>query len=189
MHSVLDMQASIHPTTSVEEDVAQGILFSLHRIGIDTLFTVPGGPLMPLLKTCHQQRRPRVVICRHETAAVIMAASYFHDRGSPAALALTSGPGVANATNGIVHALREQAAVFIVSARPAAAKVGRGAVQDFDSARFLAPITKRSEQLLDPKQLAFLPEELLADALAPSPGPVNLTVCADQWKRRIGGRS
>jgi pyruvate dehydrogenase (quinone)/pyruvate oxidase len=181
------MKTSRRVTAPVEADVAERVLFALHRIGIDTLFTVTGGPLMPLLKKCHEQRLHRVVICRHETAAAIMAASYFHDRGLPAALALTSGPGVANAANGIVHALREAAAMFVVSARPASMKVGRGAVQDFDSARFLAPITKRSEQLLHPKQLAFLAEELLSTALAPTPGPVNLTVCSDQWGQSTGG--
>jgi pyruvate dehydrogenase (quinone)/pyruvate oxidase len=187
VQTALGMKASRQSTAWVEEDVAARILFILHRIGIDTLFTVTGGPLMPLLKKCKEQRLQRVVICRHETAAAIMAASYFHDRGVPAALALTSGPGVANAANGIVHALREEAAMFILSARPASMKVGRGAVQDFDSARFLAPITKRSEQLLHSKQLAFLAEELLSEALAPTPGPVNLTVCGDQWSQATGG--
>ncbi len=182
------MNASTQPVAAPEADVAESILSDLVRVGIDTIFTVTGGPLMPLLKTCKDRRLQRVVICRHETAAAVMAASYFHDRGAPAALALTSGPGVANAANGVIHAWREGAAMFVISARPAAAKVGRGAVQDFDSARFLAAITKRSEQLLEPKQLGFLVDELLADALAPTPGPVNLTVCADQWARVVGGR-
>ncbi|HYP86499.1 MAG TPA: thiamine pyrophosphate-binding protein [Polyangiaceae bacterium] len=182
------MNASL-PLVAPVEEVAERVLSELSRIGADTVFTVTGGPLMPLLKACKRQRRPRVVICRHETAAAVMAASYFHDCGVPALLALTSGPGVANAANGVIYALREEAAMFIVSARPASNKVGRGAVQDFDSARFLAPITKRSEQLLEPSQLTFLVDELLAEALAPKPGPVNLTICADQWLCRVGGCS
>jgi thiamine pyrophosphate-dependent acetolactate synthase large subunit-like protein len=181
------MKASRHSIAAREEDVAESVLSRLHRIGIDTLFTVTGGPLMPLLRACKRRRLQRVVICRHETAAAVMAAAYFHDRGTPALLALTSGPCVANAANGVMHALREAAALFVVSARPASSKVGRGAVQDFDSARFLANITKRSEQLLDPAQLQFLVDELAAEALAPTPGPVNLTVCADQWTRAVGG--
>jgi len=141
---------------------------------------------MPFLRTCRAERF-RVVLCRHEVAAAVMAAAYFHDCGVPAALAVTSGPGAANATNGIVHALREQAALFVLSARPAAAKIGRGAVQDFDTAGFLAPLTKRSEQLLHPAQAGFLADELVATARAPIPGPVNLTVCADQWVEPCGG--
>jgi thiamine pyrophosphate-dependent acetolactate synthase large subunit-like protein len=167
--------------------VAETILFGLARAGIDTLFAVTGGPLMPFLRTCKSQRLARVVLCRHETAAAMMAAAYFHDRGVPAALGLTSGPGAVNAANGVVHALRESAAVFVVSARPAARKVARGSVQDFDTARFFALCTKRSEQLLDAAQAAFLVDDLLAEALAPAPGPVNLTVCADQWDRVVGG--
>jgi len=170
----------------VEVTVAQAILNAVTRAGVDTVFTVTGGPLMPFLRTCKSERFPRVVICRHEATAGIMAAAYFHERGVPAALALTSGPGAANATNGVIHALRETAALFVLSARPASNKLGRGAVQDFDSARFFAPFTKRSEQLIDPAQLTFLLDELLAEATAPAPGPVNLTVCANQWTQSLG---
>jgi hypothetical protein len=42
---------------------------------------------------------------------------------------------------------------------------------------------------MSPAQLGFLLPELLALACAPSPGPVNLSVCADQWEQRAGGLS
>jgi len=91
--------------------------------------------------------------------------------------------------NGVLHALREQSAVMLVSARPGSQKVGRGAVQDFDAARFLSAVSKRSEQLLHPAQTQFLTRDLLNLALAPAPGPVNLTVAADQWDLATGVRS
>lgn len=169
--------------------VANSILSAWQVAGIRLLFTVPGGPLMPFLRTCKLAGFPRVVICRHETSACIMAASYYHDSGAPAAVAVTSGPGVANATNGVLHALREQSAVMLVSARPSTHKVGRGAVQDFDAAHFLSAVTKRSEQLLHPRQANFLLRDLLCLALAPAPGPVNLTVAADQWLLPTGAES
>ncbi len=165
--------------------VAESILDAFESAGIDVIFTVPGGPLMPFLRSCKSRSR-RVVITRHETAACIMAAAYFHDSGVPAAVALTSGPGAANATNGVLYASREQAALIVVSARPSSPKAGRGAVQDLDSARFFAAITKRSEQLIDPTQVAFLVPDLIGLAKAPSPGPVNLTVCCDHWDRTLG---
>lgn len=172
------------PTSQLNEiagpTVSQAILGAFRRHGIQVVFTVPGGPLMPFLRECRASGYPAVVTCRHETAACIMAASYYRERGL-AAVALTSGPGAVNAANGIVHAQREQSAVFVLSARPVSYKAGRGAVQDFDTAHFLAAITKRSEQLLHAAQAAFLPDVLASLALNPCPGPVNLTVCADQW--------
>ena len=176
MHSIAQAARA-----NVDTTVADAILSALERAGIELLLTVPGGPLMPFLRACKRRRFGRVVIARHETAACIMAASYFHDSGSPAVVALTSGPGAANAANGVLNALREQAALVIVSARPASARLARGAVQDLDSARFFAPITKRSEQLVNAAQMAFLVDDLVRLARAPSPGPVNLTVCADHW--------
>lgn len=182
------MNQIAHESVSrVLPSVAERILVTWAEAGVEVLFTVPGGPLMPFLKACKSFRFPRVVVCRHETAACIMAASYFHDRLRPAGVAVTSGPGAANAVNGVLHALREQAALLLLSARPSTAKVGRGAVQDLDSARLFAPLTKRSEQLLHEDQIAFLVPELLNVACAPTPGPVNLTVASDQWQRVAGG--
>lgn len=156
------------------------LIRELRQRGINTVFSVTGGPLMPFLEACAQEQLTTVV-CRQETNAVIAASSYFHATGIPAIVALTSGPGAANAVNGCLFALREQAAVFVVSARPASAKVGRGAVQDLDTAQLLRFVTKQSEQLLHAGQVSALTRQLIANALAPSPGPVNLTFTCDQW--------
>lgn len=168
------------PCGATERNVAHAILSRLQRAGVELVFTVAGGPLTAFLHQCHRDR-VAVITTRHEAAACMMAAAYYHDCGRPACVAVTSGPGAVNASNGVVHAAREQAALFLLSARPASNKLGRGAVQDFDSARYFAPLVKRSEQLLNPLQLEFLLPELLALASAPSPGPVNLSVCADQF--------
>ena len=171
------------------ESVAGTLLAELRSREIDTLFSVTGGPLMPLLRAAKTARFPHVILCRHETAACLMAASYYHASGRLAAVALTSGPGAANSANGVVHALREQAALVLLTARPPIAKVGRGAVQDFDTARFFTAITKRSEQLYGTGSARTLVRELIELSLAPTPGPVNLTVCADQWDLGAGGES
>jgi acetolactate synthase-1/2/3 large subunit len=168
--------------------VAARILSAFAEAGVELVFTVAGGPLTPFLRECRRARF-RVVTCRHETAACIMAASYFRHSEKLACVALTSGPGAVSASNGVVHAAREQASLFLLSARPASHKLGRGAVQDFDSARYFAPLVKRSEQLMNPAQIAFLLPELIEIGRAPSPGPVNLSVCADQWEQPVGGVS
>lgn len=165
-----------------QDSVARTLVRLLQQVGVTTVFTVSGGPLMPLLQACHQERL-RTIVCRHETNAAFMAATYYTCRRVPALLALTSGPGAANAVNGIMYALREHSAVIIVSARPASAKLGQGAVQDLDTARFLAPMTKSSEQLIHPAQCVATMRRLMATALAHAPGPVNLTVCNDAWSQ------
>lgn len=135
---------------------------------------------MPFLQACHAERL-QTIVCRHETNAAFMAAAYFQSARKPALLALTSGPGAANAVNGLLYALREHCALFVISARPATPKLGRGAVQDLNTARLLAPLTKASEQVVHPKQCIPLTRQLCALALAPTPGPVNLTECNDTW--------
>lgn len=156
------------------------LLRTLKRYGVEVVFTVTGGPLMPFLQACRREQL-KTVVCRQETNAVIAASAYYHAKGVPALVALTSGPGAANAVNGCLFALREHAAVFVVSARPAGPKLGRGAVQDLDSAALLRGVTKHSEQLLHPHQVRHLGHQLMATALAPNPGPVNLTVACHQW--------
>ena len=135
---------------------------------------------MPFLQACEREAL-RTVVCRHETNAMIMASAHYNVTGVPALVALTSGPGAANAVNGCLYALREQAAVFIVSARPAGHKLGRGAVQDLDTAHLYQSLTKRSEQLLHPDQTVHITRELIALSLQPNAGPVNLTLACNQW--------
>lgn len=135
---------------------------------------------MPFLRAC-QREGFDIVVCRQETNALIAACGHYYATGVPAIVALTSGPGAANAVNGCLFALREHAAAFIVSARPAGPKLGRGAVQDLDTAALFSTATKMSEQLIHPEQAAHLTRRLLATALAPNPGPVNLTLACHQW--------
>lgn len=172
---------SLAESGCVPNTVAGSVVEALASSGVTTFFYVSGAPLMPFLRTCKTARKLRLVSCRHETSAAIMAAAYFHETRTPAGLGLTSGPGAANAVNGVLHALREQAALFVLSARPASHKIGRGAVQDLDTAALFRFATKLSEQLLHAGQTAFLLEKLLGWALAPPSGPVNLTVAVDQW--------
>lgn len=135
---------------------------------------------MPFLEACAAEQFA-LVVCRQETNAVIMASAYYQAHGAPAVVALTSGPGAANAVNGCMFALREHAAVFVVSARPAGPKLGRGAVQDLDTAALLRPVTKHSEQLIHADQTEPLVRHLVATAVAPAPGPVNITLACNQW--------
>ena len=171
------------PTPS-PNSVARSLAREFKRLGLSCVFTVTGGPLMPFLQACHVEGL-KIIVCRHETNAAFSAAGHYLHSGTPALLALTSGPGAANAVNGIFHSLREQNALVVVSARPASSKVGRGAVQDLDTARFLAPFTKTSDALLHPEQCLHLARRSFATAVAHPPGPVNLTVCNDSWNAAV----
>ncbi len=68
--------------------------------GIDTLFTLTGGHIFPLLDGC-LDAGVRVVDTRHEQAAAFAAEGWALRTGRPAAYLVTAGPGFANAVAGL----------------------------------------------------------------------------------------
>lgn len=162
--------------------VADCIEACLVHHDIDLATMIPGGPLMPLLQSLHLGRRIRCVLARHESGAVMMAEGYFRVTGRPSVVALTAGPGVTNAVTGIALAKAEQSAIVVLSAQVARSWFGKGAAQELEAARLLAPVTKCSLTLEDPADTWNTLSQAIALSRAGCPGPVHLSVPADLWR-------
>src|SRR6201987_4914185 len=61
----------------------------------------------------------RFVLAHGETAATIMAATSADLTGTPGAVVVTRGPGLASAVNGIAHAALDRLPVVVIAARAA----------------------------------------------------------------------
>src|SRR5690606_2048777 len=84
---------------------AQAMLQTLINLGVDTIFGYPGGAVLPLYDALHSEPRIRHVLVRHEQAAVHAAEGYARSTGRPGVVLVTSGPGMANTTSGLLDAL------------------------------------------------------------------------------------
>ena len=89
------------------------------------MFGVPGGgPNLDVVGAAAAAGL-RFILAHGETAAVIMAATYADLTGTPGAVVVTRGPGLASAVNGIAHAALDRLPVVVIADTvPAATPAG-----------------------------------------------------------------
>ncbi|GAB6876812.1 thiamine pyrophosphate-binding protein [Thermaerobacter litoralis] len=94
--------------TSRRMTVADYVASELAAWDVACLFGVPGDSIIPLLEAVRQNRRPRFVAARHETAAAIMAAAYAKVSGQMAACCSDAGPGAVQMLSGVYDAAMDR---------------------------------------------------------------------------------
>ncbi len=76
------------------EDAAQGYVETLHRLGVDCVFSSPGSEYIPLwehlAKYNSEGKKPTYLNIRHEGAALSMAKGYYMASGQPRSTAYPS---------------------------------------------------------------------------------------------------
>src|SRR6476659_10596937 len=86
---------------------AQRVVETLSAYGIEYVFGIPGGKIDAVFDALHDSG-PRLVICRHEQNAALMAAAVGRLTGTPGVALVTSGPGTTNLATGLLTANTEQ---------------------------------------------------------------------------------
>ncbi len=143
-----------------------------------TIFALPGSHIGGILDACRGLDM-RVVNVRHEENAVLMAEGWSLVTGQPALALVTAGPGLTNALAGMAEANAAGAPVVVVAGRTAISKRGWGAVQDVDQLRLVGPVSKWSQQCLEPARIPQYIAEAVRQASWGSPGVAYLEVPED----------
>jgi catabolic acetolactate synthase len=90
-----------------EDHVAQIIVNSLYAAGVRVVFGVPGAKIDAIFDTLTDHPEIKLVVCRHEQNAAMMAAGVGRITGIPGVCIATSGPGASNLATGLVTATTE----------------------------------------------------------------------------------
>jgi len=83
-------------------DGGQALIKSLEMEGVETIFGLPGGAILPVYDPIIDSPI-RHILVRHEQGAGHMAEGYAHATGRPGVAMVTSGPGAACAPNSFSH--------------------------------------------------------------------------------------
>jgi acetolactate synthase-1/2/3 large subunit len=151
---------------------------SLVEEGVDTVFGLPGGAILPLYE--HLHKFPiRHVLVRHEQGAAHMADGYGRATGKPGVCFGTSGPGATNLVTGILTAHMDSAPIVAITANVATAFIGSDAFQEADITGITIPVTKQNYLVRDIKDLARTIKEAFYIARTGRPGPVHVDVPKD----------
>jgi len=151
---------------------AQVLLDTLVELGVDTVFGYPGGAVLPLYDALHAEPRLRHVLVRHEQAAVHAAEGYARTTGRPGVVFVTSGPGMANTTSGLLDAMCDSIPVLCVSGQVATSAIGTDAFQECDAIGISRPVTKWNALIRRPADVARIVGRAFELTRQGRPGPV-----------------
>ena len=90
-----------------ENTVAQIIVNSLFAAGVRIVFGIPGAKVDAIFDCLLDHQEIRLIVCRHEQNAAMMAAAVGRVTGIPGVCIATSGPGASNLATGLVTATTE----------------------------------------------------------------------------------
>lgn len=131
------MNDAAAPTTA-----ADALAAAFATAGTKRIYGVPGGGSSLDLIAAAKAQGLDFVLARHETSAVIMAATDAELSGAPGVALCTRGPGVGNAANGMAHAALDRAPVVLLADGFTPTERAFATHQYFDHAAMLAPVTK-----------------------------------------------
>jgi acetolactate synthase I/II/III large subunit len=167
------------PRTSLPRNGAQVLVQTLLELGVDTVFGYPGGAVLPLYDALHGEPRLRHVLVRHEQAAVHAAEGYARTTGRVGVVIVTSGPGIANTTSGLLDALSDSVPVLCISGQVATYAIGTDAFQECDALGISRSVTKWNVQVREACDVERLLRKAFAVASGDRPGPVLVDVPKD----------
>ncbi|GAB6861431.1 biosynthetic-type acetolactate synthase large subunit [Haloplanus litoreus] len=143
---------------------------ALENAGIETMFGVQGGAIMPVYDALWGSDIDHVMMA-HEQGAAHAADAYNVVSGRPGVCLATSGPGATNLVTGIADANMDSDAVVALTGQVPQDMVGSDAFQETDTTGITAPITKNNYFASDADTVGDTVGEAVALASSGRPGP------------------
>jgi acetolactate synthase-1/2/3 large subunit len=158
---------------------AQMIGESLVREGVEVIFGILGGALLPLYDTLPQYPQLRHILVRHEQGAAHAADGYARATGKVGVCFATSGPGATNLVTGIANAHLDSSPMVAITGQVARPFIGKDAFQETDITGITLPITKHNYLVMDAASLPGIVKEAFYLARTGRPGPVLIDLPRD----------
>ena len=158
---------------------AQIICESLIKEGVDVIFGILGGVVLPLYDTLPQYPQLRHILVRHEQGAAHAAEGYARATGKVGVCIATSGPGATNLVTGIADAYLDSIPMVAITGQVIRSLIGKDAFQEIDITGITLPITKHNYLVLDTASLAGTIKEAFYLARTGRPGPVLIDLPKD----------
>ena len=163
---------------------AQIVCECLVKEGVEVIFGIPGGVLIPLYDTFPRYPRLHHVLARHEQGAAHAADGYARATGKVGVCLATSGPGATNLVTGIANANLDSSPVVAITGQVGRADVGKDAFQEVDITGITLPITKHNYLVMDAASLARTIKETFHLARSGRPGPVLIDIPKDVFTEK-----
>ena len=164
---------------------AQIMCEALIREGVDVMFGIPGGAIMPFYYAMWEYRdQLRHVLCRHEQGAGHAAEGYARSTGRIGVCIGTSGPGTTNLVTPIADAMMDSTPLLAITGQVSSLVLGKDAFQETDITGITMPITKHNYLVKNIDELPYVFKEAIHIATTGRPGPVLIDVTKDTMQAK-----
>jgi len=147
--------------------------------GVEYLFGMPGGTILPLYDALFRCEKPKTILIRHEQVGGHAAEGFAHATGRVGVCMGTSGPGATNLVTAIADAYMDSVPLVAVTANVSRALIGTDAFQEADITGITMPITKHNWLVTGPQDIPRVMKEAFYIARTGRPGPVLVDIPKD----------
>ncbi|HXF98679.1 MAG TPA: biosynthetic-type acetolactate synthase large subunit [Gaiellaceae bacterium] len=158
---------------------ADAILRSFEAEGVEVVFGIPGGAILPTYDAFARGTSVRHVLARHEQGAGHMAEGYARASGRVGVAIATSGPGATNLVTPIADAWMDSTPLVCVTGQVRTHLIGTDAFQECDITGITIPIVKHSWLVQDVEELPHVLKAAFHVARTGRCGPVLVDVPRD----------
>ncbi|MFE6971020.1 acetolactate synthase large subunit [Isoptericola sp. NPDC057653] len=163
---------------------AESIVRSLESVGVENVFGIPGGAILPLYDPLMDSKQIRHVLVRHEQGGGHAAQGYAHATGRVGVTMATSGPGATNLVTPIADAHMDSVPLVAITGQVAQSLIGTDGFQEADIVGITMPITKHSYLVTDPDEIPRTIAEAFHIASTGRPGPVLVDIAKSAMTSR-----
>ena len=157
---------------------AQALIKSLEMEGVEVMFGLPGGAILPVYDPIIDSTI-RHVLVRHEQGAGHMAEGYAHVTGRPGVAMVTSGPAATNIVTPLCDAYMDSIPLVVVTGQVPSVAIGSDAFQECDTTGITMSVTKHNWLVMDAQDIPRIVREAFHIATTGRPGPVLIDVPKD----------
>jgi acetolactate synthase I/II/III large subunit len=174
-------RSASQPPTPAPEQVtgAQALVKSLEHLGVDTVFGIPGGAILPAYDPLMDSTIVRHILVRHEQGAGHAAEGYAAATGRVGVCMATSGPGATNLVTPLADAYMDSMPVVAITGQVSSKAIGTDAFQEADIRGITMPITKHNYLVTDAAEIPRALAEAFHVASTGRPGPVLVDISKD----------
>ena len=147
--------------------------------GVELVFGLPGGAILPLYGVLGRYPQLRHVLVRHEQGAAHAADGFSRASGKVGVAIATSGPGATNLITGLATAMMDSVPMVAITGQVGRAAIGTDAFQETDITGATMPVTKHNYLVTRVEDLGRTVHEAFHIARTGRPGPVLIDIPKD----------
>src|SRR3984957_5084699 len=166
-------------TAPVRVTGAQALVLAMEKVGVEVVFGIPGGAVLPAYDPLLDSKQIRHILVRHEQGAGHAATGYAQATGRTGVCMATSGPGATNLVTPLADAYMDSVPVVAITGQVSTSLIGTDGFQEADISGITYPITKHNFLVTKPEDIARTIGEAFHLASTGRPGPVLVDIAKD----------